>query len=153
VVVLYLIGLLIYGVAVGFASYRTGQVEREVAVLGPAYTNVIKLKAQYEILKDRQDLKYAGLNCWKAVAELMPDSITLDSLVFSEGRKLTLHGTAPADQTSKLNAFDAALRRKTEVESKQLLFETFGESISWQTSAPGTVRWNVTLQLKRTEEI
>jgi hypothetical protein len=156
VVVLYLIGLLIYGVAVGFAGYRTGQVEQQVAALGPTYTNVIKLKAQYDILKERQELKYAGLDCWKAVAELMPDSITLDSLVFSEGRKLTLHGTAPADQTAKLNTFDAALRRKTVGDkdgSRQLLFETFGESISWQTSAPGTVRWNVTLQLKRTEEV
>jgi hypothetical protein len=153
VVVLYIIGLLIYGVAVGFANYRTGQVEQQVAALGPTYTNVIKLKAQYEILKERQELKFAGLDCWKAVAELMPDSITLDGLAFVDGRKLTLHGTAPADQTSKLNSFDASLRRKVVGEKKQLLFETFGDTISWQTSSPGTVRWNVTLQLKRTEEI
>jgi hypothetical protein len=156
VVVLYLIGLLIYGVAVGFASYRTGQVEQQVAALGPTYTNVIKLKAQYDILKERQELKYAGLDCWKAVAELMPDSITLDGLTFTDGHKLTLHGTAPADQTAKLNTFDASLRRKTVPDrdgKQQLLFETFGDTISWQTSAPGIVRWNVTLQLKRTEEI
>jgi hypothetical protein len=74
-------------------------------------------------------------------------------LAFVDGRKLTLHGTAPADQTSKLNSFDASLRRKVVGEKKQLLFETFGDTISWQTSSPGTVRWNVTLQLKRTEEI
>jgi hypothetical protein len=153
VVVLYLIGLLIYAVAVGFATVQTKRVEQDVVALGPQYTNVIQLKAKYAILKERQELKFAGLDCWKAVAELMPDAVTLDGMSFVDGRKLTLNGTAPADQTSKLNSFDAALRKKTvgDGESRQLLFETFGDNINWQMSSPGVVRWHVTLELKRTE--
>ena len=150
VVVLYLIGLLVYAVAVGFANYRTRGVEHSVAALGPTYTNVMQLKARYAVLKEREELKFAGLDCWKAVAELMPDTVTLDGMNFSEGRKLTLNGTAPADNATKLNEFDAALRRK-KGSNNQPLFETFGDNISWQMNGPGTVSWRVTLELKRSE--
>jgi hypothetical protein len=151
VVALYLIGLLVYAVAVGFANYRTGAVEDQVARLGPTYTNVIALKAKYVVLKEREDLKFAGLDCWKAVAELMPDTVTLDGMNFTGGRRLTLNGTAPADNASKLNAFDAALRKKKAVNG-DLLFGS-SDGITWQTGGAGTVSWHVTLELKRGEEL
>jgi hypothetical protein len=150
VVVLYLIGLLVYAVAVGFANYRTHGVEESVAALGPTYTNVMQLKARYAVLKEREELKFAGLDCWKAVAELMPDTVTLDGMNFVDGKKLTLNGTAPADNASKLSEFDAALRRK-KAQNGQALFETFGDNISWMVNGPGTVSWRVTLELRRTE--
>jgi hypothetical protein len=102
------------------------------------------------VLKEREELKFAGLDCWKAVAELMPDTVTLDGMNFVDGKKLTLNGTAPADNASKLSEFDAALRRK-KAQNGQALFETFGDNISWMVNGPGTVSWRVTLELRRTE--
>ena len=84
-----------------------------MAERGPTYTNALQLKAKFQVLKDRQDLKFAALDCWKIVAELLPDGVTLDGYNFSDGRKLTLSGSAPADQTKQLLDFDADIRKAT----------------------------------------
>ena len=98
--VLYAIGVVIYFCATGVLAYRTRGVERQAAVLSGSYTNVMELKARYDVLRERQDLKYAALDCWKAVAERMPATITLQRFSFADGQKLTLSGTAPADQVN-----------------------------------------------------
>ena len=35
-----------------------------------------QLKAQLDILQNRQALKYASLDCWRKTAELLPDGVT-----------------------------------------------------------------------------
>jgi hypothetical protein len=146
---LYVIGVVIYFIAVGFASYRTRTVEAQVASLGLQFTNTIMLEQRYEKLKERQDLKFAGLDCWKSVAELLPDLVQLDALNFVDGRKLTLAGTAPKDHTSQLTEFDAAIRKARARD--QILFDPKSDILTYQQLDPSTVRWNVTLDLKRTE--
>src|SRR5207248_2137054 len=47
----YVIGVLIYFVALQVLSYRTGGVEEKVAGISQDYTNAIQLKARYQILK------------------------------------------------------------------------------------------------------
>ena len=111
VVVLYLVGVLVYFARLQLELYRTRAVEQQVAERGPIYTNALQLKAKFQVLKDRQDLKFAALDCWKAVAELLPDGVTLDGYNFSDGKKLTLSGSAPADQTKRLLDFDADIRK------------------------------------------
>ena len=66
-------------------AYQTAKVEQQVAALGGSYTNVLQLKARYEVLKERQDLKYAALDCWKLVADLLPPGITLQRFSFGDG--------------------------------------------------------------------
>jgi hypothetical protein len=39
-------------------------------------------------LKTREELKFAALDCWKVTAELLPETLTLESFGFSDGRKL-----------------------------------------------------------------
>jgi hypothetical protein len=150
-VALYLVGVSIYGIAVGFFAFRTRAVEQQVADLGPTYTNALQLKAQFQVLKDRQELKYAALDCWKAVAELLPESATLEGLNFGDGKKLSVNGTAPSDQALQLTQFEGAMR-KYAVNSQPLFDQTKGDTISMNPNpGAGTLRWGFTLELKRVE--
>jgi hypothetical protein len=141
---LYLIGLLIYGMAVMVASYRTQAVENTVAAKGPDYTNVLQLKAKYDVLKERDDLKFAALDCYKSVAESLPTDATLDGFNFSDGKRLGLQGTAPSDKVPQLYEFEAAMRKK------ELFDPLRSENLVYHMNAgSATVTWNLTLQLKK----
>jgi len=151
VVMLYIIGVGIYLVAVQVALFRTKAVEAEVAALSATYTNAIQLRAQYQVLKDRQELKFAALDCWKAVAEHLPETLQLENFNFTEGRRLVLQGTAPVGQVQQIYQFDGALR-KVQVNGQNLFDPTKGESPSYQTAPGGTaLNWNFTLELRRSE--
>ncbi|MGA2866085.1 MAG: hypothetical protein ABSF95_16555 [Verrucomicrobiota bacterium] len=152
VVGLYIIGVAIYLVALEVALFRTRSVEQAVAELAPSYTNALQVRARYEVLKDRQELKYAALDCWRALAELLPDNITLEGYNFSEGKRLSLNGTAPADEQQRLLQFEGAMRKYTK--DGQVLFDPSKiESLNMSRSGAGsqTVNWNVTFELKRVE--
>ena len=152
VVALYIVGVLIYGVAVGFATYQTRQVEQRVVELGPTYTNALLLKARSQVLKDRQELKYAALDCWNITARLMADNLTLDSFNFSEGKRLTLSGSAPADQVKALIDFEAAMR-KADLNGQVFFDPGKGDNLSYHANpGAGSVNWNFALELKRSEE-
>jgi hypothetical protein len=146
---LYVIGVIVYGVAVAVASYRTRLVEKEVAVLAPAYTNAILQKARYEVLQDRQDLKYAALDCYNLVAKLMPENLTLDNINFSEGKKLTLNGNVPTDKVSQVTDFYDRMRRQTDEKGNPVFDPQKGDSPKYQ--GTGISRWDFSLELKRVE--
>jgi hypothetical protein len=146
---LYVVGVIVYGIAVTVATYRTRLVENEVAALAPAYTNSILQKARFEVLKDRQDLKYAALNCYNYVAKLMPENLTLEGINFSEGRKITLNGNVPTERVSQVTDFYDRLRRATD-DDKNLVFDPQkGDSPKYQGTPIS--RWDFSLELKRVE--
>jgi hypothetical protein len=149
---LYVVGVVIYLAALQFLLFRTRAVEAEVADRGPAYTNAIQLKARLQVLTDRQNLKYAALDCWKTVAEQMPEGLTLEGWNFTDGRKLSLNGTVPADQVQQLvDNFYPAMRKAPR--DKDRLFDTSkpGENLNYSQITPGNYRWSFALELKRTE--
>ncbi len=148
---LYLAGLMVYFLAVGVLSYRTGRVEKEVKSLSLSYTNAIQLKARYAVLKERQELKYAALDCWKAIAESLPDSVTLDSMSLSDGQKLMLSGTAPAGAADQVLNFNEAIR-KIVVNGQPLFDAAKSQPPSTRVSPGNVVSWNFSLELKRSEE-
>ena len=151
---LYVMGVVIYGIALGVATYRTRSVEKTALTLGPTYTNALQTKARYGVLKDRQELKYAALDCWNTIARLIPESVTLDGMNFSDGRKLTLNGTAPSDKQSQVTDFFDALRKATTSDGKELLFRhnTADNTVKFaNTAGAGTTRWDFSLDLKRVE--
>ena len=151
VVVLYVVGVLVYFGRLQVELYRTGAVETKAAELGSIYTNALQLKAKFQVLKDRQDLKFAALDCWKVVAELLPDGVTLDGYNFSDGRKLTLSGSAPVDQTKQLLDFDADIRKVTS--NGQLLFDSnAGDHVTWDVRG-NVANWHCVLELKRSEAL
>jgi hypothetical protein len=150
VVAIYLLGVLVYFARLEVELYRTNAVEQQAAGLGPIYTNAIQLHDRFKVLKDRQELKYAALDCWKTVAEMLPDGVTLEGFSFSDGKKLTLSGSAPADQVKRLLDFDADIR-KAAVNGQPLFDANAGDHVTYRSAAAGTVSWSCVLELKRSE--
>jgi hypothetical protein len=146
---LYLIGVAIYMVALGYSTIQTQAVENQVAELGPTYTNAIQLRDRYKVLKDRQELKFAGLDCWNTTARLLPEGTTLESFNFTEGKRLKLEGTAPADQIQSLLDFERELRRAT-INEQPLFDSSKGDSLQFHAQGT-TARWTLVLELKRSE--
>ena len=145
----YLVGCLVYFVAVWFLSYQTTKVEDNVANLGLTYTNALQFKARYEVLKDRQSLKFAALDCWEAVAEKTPLGVTLDSMNFNDGRRLLLNGVAPSSQVNDVIDYSGSLRKTTTQDNQQLFDFNKGDQLSTTVNPNGTVRWSFGLELKK----
>ena len=149
--VLYAIGVVVYFCAAGVLAYRTHGVELQAAALSGSYTNVMELKARYDVLKERQDLKYAALDCWKVVAEQLPANITLQRFSFADGQKLTLSGTAPADQVNTLFDFNTAMQKV--VNQDRPMFDSEGAEPVNPRTVGNRVTWNFSLQLQHAEEL
>jgi hypothetical protein len=152
VVVLYVVGVLIYFGRLQVELYRTHAVEQLAAERGPIYTNALQTKAKFQVLKDRQDLKFAALDCWEVVAKLLPDGVTLDGYNFSDGKKLTLSGSAPADQTKQLLDFDADIRKAAPADGPPFFDPNAGEHITWDVRG-NVANWHCILELKRSESL
>jgi len=146
----YFILVAIYFAVVNVQDYRVGQVEARLDGLSEDYTNALQLKARFQVLKTREDLKFAALDCWKVTAELLPETLTLESFGFSDGRKLALSGTAPADSVGDVNKFYGEIRKYQQ--NNQVMFDfNKGQPLSTRAMPGGLVNWNFGLELKRTE--
>ena len=146
--VLYGIGVVIYFCATAVLGYQTGKIEQQVRSISGSYTNTLQLKARCEVLQERQDLKYAALDCWKLVADQLPAGISLQRFSFGDGRRLALGGTVTPDQITLLTDFYDALR-KAQL-NNQPMFTTAGDPLSYRGSPQ--VSWNFSLELRRAEE-
>ena len=152
--VLYAVGVAIYFCAVGVLNYRTQDVERQVAAKSGSYTLANQLKARYGVLKERQELKYAALDCWKVIAEQMPGGISLQRFSFADGRKLSLNGTCESDQidliTGKGGFYDSVRKAKLNGQPMFNPNPNNSEQLTYRT-AGNKVTWNFGLELQRTE--
>jgi hypothetical protein len=146
---LYLLGVAIYMLTLAYANVRTDNVEQEVAMLGPTYTNAIQLRDRLKVLTEREDLKFAGLDCWSTTARLLREEMTLDSMNFSDGHRLSLAGTAPGDATKELYAFEDELR-KAIIRGQPFFDPNKGEPIQFRVQG-AIATWSLTLELKRSE--
>ncbi len=150
--VLYVVGVMIYFCATTVLGYRVNQVAQQVAALNGSYTNALQLKARYEVLQQRQDLKYAALDCWKIVAEQLPAGLTLQRMSFADGQQLSLNGTVPADQITQItdHFYDAV--RKAEVDGQPVFDASGSEVPSFRQMANNSVSWQFSLKLKHRAE-
>ena len=148
--VLYAIGVVIYFCATAVLGWQTGKVEQQAAALSGSYTNALQLKARYEVLKERQDLKYAALDCWKLVADKLPEGISLQRFSFGDGRKLTLSGMVGQDQLAEINDFYDALR-KAQLNGQPMFKTSAGDPPSSRLSG-NQVSWNFSLELGHVSE-
>ncbi|HUD48019.1 MAG TPA: hypothetical protein VMR33_14395 [Candidatus Baltobacteraceae bacterium] len=105
----YIIGVLIYFGALYVLKLKYNRVSQDLASISGSYTNALKDAEQIKILLDRQELKYKALDCLKAVAETMPESITLQSFYFQRGR-VDLRGAAVTDDADDVGKFNEELR-------------------------------------------
>ena len=110
VLILYLVGLVIYGSAVMVLNIQLGKVQGKLSSISGAYTNVVQMKERVGLLQEQVALKYAALDCWKAASDLMPEGITLTSFTFSRGQTMQLFGTVQQDQQRKLTDYNEALQ-------------------------------------------
>ena len=144
----YLIGVVLYLVALNFYEFRQGRVQAQVVSLGPAYTNVLQLKERAQVLQEQLNLKYAALDAFKVTSELLPPDFTLNNLVFSRGR-LQLSGTAPQGQETNVTTFNEQMRNATI--SGRPVFKSVTTPV--QNNRPGSpnVSWNFDAQMNVVE--
>ena len=145
----YAVFCVIYFCATTVLNYRVGKVEAQAAQFSNAYTNSLQLKACYGILNERQQLKYAALNCWQWVAEELPQSITLQRFNFTDGRRLTLSGTAPQDMVNTLFDFNTNLKKK-KINGQFIFDQQKGDTVNPRMSG-NAESWNFNLELVHAE--
>jgi hypothetical protein len=105
-----------------------------------AYTDAQKDKAEIAILQARANLQYAALDAWKAVAEAMPEGLTLNNLYFGNG-KLELRGTADKDDLQVIYSFNESLRHAVKPGNETPLF-THVDAPKTATTRANTTDWN-----------
>jgi len=149
--VVYAIGVVIYFAATFLLSMQTKKVEGQVASIADSYTNVLELKARYDILKERDQLKYAALDCWKLVAEQLPAGITLQRFSFVGGQKLSLSGTTTQDQFDTLLNFNTAMQKVT-LNGKPMFDPARSETVNPHPGPNNSLSWSFTLQLANAEK-
>jgi len=147
--ILYVIGVMIYFCATWFLGVQTQKVEQQVAGISGTYTNALQFKARYEVLKEREDLKFAALDCWKVVAEQLPPGISLERFSFANGQTLSLSGTTKPDQINTLFNFDSAMQ-KAALNDQPMFDPQGGEPVNPRNNG-NTVTWNFSLKLKNPE--
>jgi hypothetical protein len=148
--VVYLAIVMVYFCATGFVGYQTGKIESQADAMSGSYTNALQLKARYDVLKERQDLKFAALDSWKLVAEQLPDGVSLARFSFADGQKISLNGTATQDQITPVSNFSDALR-KAKLNGQPMFDPLGGDSFQWRQNG-NTVSWSFGLQLAHAEE-
>jgi hypothetical protein len=151
--ILYAIGVVVYFCATTVLNYKTVAVEQKATQMSGAYTNVLELKARSAVLAERQQLKFAALDCWKIVAENLPAGLTLQRSSFVEGQKLTLNGICSQEQIKEISDpgkfYDAV--RKAKLNGQDMFEPTAVEPFGY--SGSPTVNWHFSLQLKHTEAV
>ena len=149
---IYLVGCLIFFVAKGMFDYQTSKKEAVVAENNIPYTNSLQLKARFELLKERQALKFAALDSWLAVAEKIPQGVTLDSLNFNDGKRVLLSGSAPAAQVNDVIDFSGIVRKAVNTEGQELFNRNGGDQLQSSVNpASAIARWSFGLELKKGE--
>lgn len=146
--VMYLIYVLIYFCGSNVLAYQAHKVEQQVGGVTGSYTNTLQLEARYKVLQQREELKYAALDCWKAVAEALPAGISLQRISFADGQTLSLAGSVPSDQITEItdHFYDAV--RKAQVDGKPL-FDPSDNSVPSFHQQANMVNWQFSLALKQ----
>ncbi len=147
----YVVFLAFYFGMTQIRGMQYGKVQQDVGALADSYTNAMQLQARYSVLAERENLKFAALNCLKQVADNLPEGITLERFGFGSGDTLTLAGSAPLEQEKALNDFSTALQRaKTDD----------GHPVFSQNSEPpgysvynNQLAWRLTLKLMQQDKL
>jgi hypothetical protein len=146
---IYLAGILAYFGAVQVLRFQTGSIDNDIARVSNDYTNAVKLRERVDVLQNQLHLKYAALDCFKAVSEKLPADLTLVSFHFQRGQKLALAGTAPPDQSTQVTEYNADLA-KVKVDGQLLFSKVQGPRLVNRPGAGGNqLAWDFTCDLKQ----
>jgi hypothetical protein len=145
--VAYMACVFIYLIALNIQKYRLDDLKDDVNSMARKYTNAIQLKAQIDILQEQVDLRYAALDCWKAVVERLPETLTLEQLDFRGGRTLMLRGITTEESRADVTKFNSELIKAT-VDGQPIFSEVRPASINQRGN---TLAWDFNAELKRAE--
>jgi len=113
-----------------------------------------ELGVKRRLLEEQLELRGTALNVFKAVAEHIPDGVTLDSMVFSEsrnnaGNNITLRGRVSQGDTQKLQDYSDALadEKVVEKDNQPLFSEVMPPNMD--SRAGGYLSWYIICILKR----
>jgi len=132
----------------GVLALSTRGVERQARIERQLYQRH-GLKARFDVLKERQDLKYAALDCWKSRRGPNAHNITLQRFSFADGQKLSLSGTA-RDQVNTVFDFNTTMQKATNQNLPCLIFQG-GEPVIPHKRNKAT--WSFILQWQHTEKL
>jgi len=149
VVVLYLIGVAIYFGALQVLKFQHYRLESQVKGISQSYTNALKMEGRIVVLEDRKNLQFAALDCWKAVADLLPSEVSIDQIYFQRGKTFDLFGTVPQEHEVEVTDFNSALRR-AKVNGDLLFSEVSSPSSQVRGSS---VVWKFSCKLKSGDNV
>jgi hypothetical protein len=149
VILLYILGVAVYFGIAAVANWQYRRVQDQVVQLGGSYTNAVRLREKLKLLQDQMELQYAALESYKSVADFMPPELTLDSVNFERGRKVTYFGSCGSEDRQKVLEFNEALIR-VQVRGLPLYAKVNAPNMQ---NRPGTqlLNWNFSCDLKRSE--
>lgn len=148
---LYLFVVLAFFGALRYLDFQRDRVDSDLAALSGSYTNALQLKAKVAVLQEQVNLRFAALDCWKAVSETLPQGLTLKQLLFQRGKKLGLSGIVNADEQTKVTEFNEALSKAT-IENTPVFGQVSTKSIQGG-GGPGNqiMNWSIECDVKRTD--
>ncbi len=148
-IVLYLLVVVAYVGMLKFTEMGVATIEADARNLQGAYTNALKLRDQVRVMEDQLNLQYASLQCYKAVAEKLPESLTLDSMSFQRGRKFIVYGSGEGGAQQTVLEFNDLLKKYT-VDGEPLFSKVNAPNIAAKPGAQ-SLTWNFECELKRGE--
>jgi hypothetical protein len=110
------------------------------------------LEDEYQVLTERRTLRSAALDCYTVTKENLPAGWTLDALNFEGGKRLSLHGEAPADKLRLLEDLRAQLQKAKSRDGEALFSPSGGEATMRMANAGMTnFSWSIQLNLSPAE--
>ncbi|MBI1842033.1 MAG: hypothetical protein HYR88_14430 [Verrucomicrobia bacterium] len=145
----YLFCVLIYLAIVAYKGYDRDTTHDLEVAQGTTYANTLKIRDQVRVLQEQLNLQLAALNCYLAVATNLPSELSLDTLNFDRGVKLTLNGSGSAEAAPRVTDFLAALQ-KAQFKDQRIFNSVDGPNV---TLKPGgaQINWTLIGNIRRTE--
>ena len=145
----YLAGVFVYLAVLTFNKSSVDTLRDETRSMALQYTNTLQLKARVRVLQEQVALRFAALDCWNAVVEKLPESLTLVQMDFKNGRTLAINGNASEGDRSEVIRFNDLLRAVTS-EGKPLFSEVKPATM---TPRGNTLSWSFEAELRREEAV
>jgi hypothetical protein len=157
IVAVYVAFVMIYLGASAWQGMKADASTSNMSGLARTYTNALQLKAQLEILQNRETLKFAALDCWSIVAGKLPEGVTVQDIEFKGGNELSLNGVATGDNgSSAVTDFNAELRTAlspSKDQPNQLMFDEVTSPVIKLNPGGASLSWNFSCKLARAEEL
>ncbi len=106
---IYIVAVVLYFGWLEFLRFQKSEVEQKIAVIEPTVKKVQELQARIAIQEQQIALRYAALNSLRAAAETMPDGLTINTLNFSGGNRMSIIGRGDASKADRVADFVEAM--------------------------------------------